>query len=173
MLMGASLGAFAHADVAELGDFGKQMVFLWSYPPATAEVPVYAAMRADLAASGEAALQPETLAANPIRSWIGLYALLWMIRDAKMTEFTRAGITAMLNDAKDVPMLGIFGDENWTPAQNHAGAFKRAGVNHWAIWRWDPAAKAASGHDGNFTKTATISFDEVLCGTPLGAPTGC
>ena len=63
-----------------------------------------------------------------MRSWIGLYALLKMIRDAKMQTFTRDGITAMLRKAKDVPMLGIFGDEKWTPNTNHAGLFKRAGT---------------------------------------------
>ena len=65
-----------------------------------------------------------------MRSWIGLYALLWMIRDAKMTDFTRDGITAMLQQAKDVPMLGMFGDENWTPDLDHPGIYKRAGINH-------------------------------------------
>ena len=35
-----------------------------------------------------------------MRSWIGLYALLRMIRDAEMTEFTREGITAMLEAAE-------------------------------------------------------------------------
>ncbi len=66
-------------------------------------------------------------------------------------------------------MLDIFGGENWTPALNHAGVFKRAGMNHWAIYRWDPEAEASAG-DGNFVESAVISFDEVLCGSPLGAP---
>ena len=76
LLIGASLGTFSQAAVAELGDFAEQMVFLWSFPPATADLPVYEALRADLAASGEEALQPENLKASPMRSWIGLYALL-------------------------------------------------------------------------------------------------
>ena len=79
------------ATVADLGDFAEQMVFLWSFPPATFDLPVYEALRADLAASGEESLQPENLKASPMRSWIGLYALLKMIRDAGMTEFTREG----------------------------------------------------------------------------------
>ena len=92
-LIGSSLGTFSHKNIADLGDFAKQMVFLWSFPPATAEVPVYEALRADLAASGDDALQPENLKASPMRSWIGLYALLKMMRDAKMTTFTREGIS--------------------------------------------------------------------------------
>ena len=94
LLIGSSLGTFGHATVADLGDFADQVVFLRSYPPATADLPVYEALRADLAASGEEALQPENLKASPMRSWIGLYALLKMIRDTEMTEFTGAGISA-------------------------------------------------------------------------------
>ena len=83
LLIGSSLGTFSHATVAELGDFAEQMVFLWSFAPATVDLPVYEALRADLAASGEESLQPENLKASPMRSWIGLYALLKMIRDAE------------------------------------------------------------------------------------------
>jgi hypothetical protein len=146
------------------------MVFLWAYPPATADLPVYKALRADLAASGNEQLQPENLKASPMRSWIGLYALLKMMRDAKMTEFTGDGITAMLKQAKDVPMLGIYGDENWTPDTNHPGLYKRAGMNHWATYKWDPNAEAVDGLKGNFVETSTMSFDETLCGSIFGAP---
>ena len=38
----------------------------------------------------------------------------------------------MLKKAKDVPMLDMYGGENWTPDVNHPGLFKRAGMNHWA-----------------------------------------
>jgi ABC-type branched-subunit amino acid transport system substrate-binding protein len=168
-LIGSSLGTFSHKSVADYGDFSKQMVFLWSYPPATADLPVYDALRADLAASGDEALQPENLKASPMRSWIGLYALLKMMRDAKMTTFTGEGISKMLNAAKDVPMLGIFGGENWTPSLNHPGIYKRAGTNHWAVYDWVPDATSPAGK-GNFVEKAKISFDEVLCGTIFGAP---
>ncbi len=47
----------------------------------------------------------------------------------------------MLQQAKDVPMLDMFGGENWTPNLNHPGLFKRAGIDHWAVYRWDPKAK--------------------------------
>ena len=115
------------------------MVFLSSFPPATVDLPVYEALRADLAASGEEALQPEEVKVTSMRSWIGLYSLLRMIRDAKMTEFTREGVMAMLQQAKDVPMLDMFGGENWTPDLNHPGTFQRAGINRWGVYRWDPA----------------------------------
>lgn len=168
--IGSSLGTFSHKTVADFGDFAKQMDFIWSFPPATVDVPVYQVLRADLAASGEEALQPENLKASPMRSWIGLYALLKMIRDADMKDFTRDGITKMLKNAKDVPMLDIFGGENWTPNKDHPGLYKRAGTNHWATYQWDPDAAAPDGLKGNFVEKAQISFDDVLCGTIFGAP---
>src|SRR3546814_9950324 len=73
------------------------MRFLWSFAPATADIPVYDALRADLAASGEEGLQVENLKASPMRSWIGLYALLHMLREAGGNDFTREGITDMLH----------------------------------------------------------------------------
>lgn len=171
MLIGSSLGSFSHTSVAELGDFADQMVFLWSFAPATFDLPVYEALRQDLAASGEESLQPANLKASPMRSWIGLYALLYMIRDADMTEFTRAGITEMLNQAQDVPMLDIYGGEDWTPDADHPGIFQRAGINRWSTWAWDPAAEAPVGLEGNFVAGSEIGFDETLCGSPFGAPT--
>jgi ABC-type branched-subunit amino acid transport system substrate-binding protein len=173
LLIGSSLSTLAHSTVAELGDFSDQLVFLHSFPPATYDLPVYEALRDDLSAAGEESLRPERLQATAMRSWIGLYALLRMIRDTGMTEFTREGLSTMLDEAAEVPMLGIFGGEDWTPSLNHPGIFQRAGTNHWAIWRWDPEAEAPNGLEGNFVEGAAISFDDVLCGTPLGAPEPC
>ena len=168
-----SLGTFPHSSVAELGDYADKMLFLSAFPPATVGgIPVYEALLDDLAASGNEQLQPENLKTSPMRSWIGLYALLKMIRDAGMTEFTREGITQILQEAKDVPMLGMYGDENWTPNLDHPGIFKRAGMNHWAVYEWDPDATSIAG-DGNFVEVSTMNFDEVLCGSPFGAPEPC
>ena len=173
LLIGSSLSTLSHSAVADLGDFAHQLVFLHSYPPATYDLPVYRALRADLAASGKDALQPGNLQATAMRSWIGLYALLWMIRQSGTKDFTRVGITQMLRQSKDVPMLGMFNGENWTPALDHVGLFKRAGTNHWAVWRWNPKAKAPDGLTGNFVPGANVDFDTVMCGTPIGAPGPC
>jgi ABC-type branched-subunit amino acid transport system substrate-binding protein len=173
LAIGASLGSFGHSTVAELGDFAEQMVFLWSYAPATFDLPVYEALRADLAASGEDSLQPENLKASPMRSWLGLYALLYMLREEGTTDFTREGITAMLQASGPVPMLDVFGGEDWTPNAGHPGAFARAGTNHWQVWAWDPDAEAPGGLEGNFVPGAEINFDEVLCGSPFGGPEPC
>ena len=152
LLIGSSLSTLGHSTAAELGDFADQVVFLHSFPPATYDLPVYEALRDDLSASGEESLQPENLQATAMRSWIGLYALLWMIRDTGMTEFTREGVSTMLDEATDVPMLGIFGGEDWTPSLNHPGVFQRAGTNHWAIWRWDPEADGAERARGELRR---------------------
>ena len=142
------------------------------FPPATVDLPVYKALRNDLVASGDQTIDPEKVSINAMRSWIGLYALLRMIRDAGMKDFTREGITTMLQNAKDVPMLDMFGGQNWTPNLDHPGAFKRAGIDATKVYRWDPDAHAA-GFDGNYVETATISFDKTLCGSPLGGPKPC
>lgn len=173
-VIGSSPGTFSQQTLRGMGKFAEHMTFLWSFLPATVDLPVYEALRADLAASGEKALQPENLTVSPMRSWIGLYALLKMIRDAHLTTFSRDSITTLLKQAKDVPMLGMFGPENWTPNTDHPGIYKRAGTNYWATWRWDRNAPAPDGlANGNFVKVSELSFDKVLCGTIFGAPTGC
>jgi hypothetical protein len=149
------------------------MVFLGPYPPATFDLPVYDVLRADLAASGDDALQPANLKSSPMRSWIGLYALLQILRTDGTTEFTREGIRASVEAAVDVPMLGIFGDATWTPDLDHQGLFQRAGIPDWFVFSWDPEAEGPDGLTGNFVQESTINFDEVLCGSPLGAPEPC
>jgi hypothetical protein len=144
------------------------MALMWSFPPATADLPVYEALRSDLAASGEDGLQPENLKASPMRSWIGLYGLLWMLRDANVTDLNRETIKATIEAAHDVPMLDMFGGEDWTPDTDHPGMFQRAGMNHWASYEWDP--DASGEFDGNFVEIGEMSFDEVLCGSMFGAP---
>jgi ABC-type branched-subunit amino acid transport system substrate-binding protein len=166
----SALGTFAYEDLVEFGDFAEQVVLASSFPPATFDLPVYKALRQDLAASGDAALQPEAMRTSPMRSWIGLYALLKMIRDAKLTTFTREGMTEMLKAAKDVPMLDMFGGENWTPDTNHEGLFKRAGMNQWAVWNWDPNGDWNGEKEGNFVKGKVINWDELMCGSIFGAP---
>jgi len=173
MLFGSSLGSFPHAAVKDLGEFSGQMVFATSYPPATIDLPVYKAMRADLAASGDKALQPASLRVSSVHSWVGMYGLLWMLRNAKMTDFSREGVTKMLKESPEVPMLGIFGDENWQPNEDHPGLFKRAGTNHWGFYKWDADAPAPDGLKGNFVESGDANFDELLCGSPLGAPEPC
>ena len=95
-----------------------------------------------------------------------------MIRDTDDDRVhPRRHVRRCSTQATDVPMLDMFGGEDWTPSLNHPGVFQRAGTNHWAVWRWDPEASAPNGLEGNFVEGAEISFDEVMCGTPLGAPT--
>ena len=41
------------------------------------------------------------------------------------------------------------------------------------MWGWDPEAEAPDRLEGNFVEGAAISFDDVLCGSPFGAPEPC
>jgi ABC-type branched-subunit amino acid transport system substrate-binding protein len=170
LLIGAP--AFSHGAMAEYGDYAKQLRMLSPFPPASVDLPVYKALRNDLNASGDSTIEPENVSINAMRSWIGLYALLRMIRDTGMKDFTREGITTMLQNAKDVPMLDMFGGQNWTPNLEHPGLFKRAGIDGTKAYRWDPDVHTG-GFDGNFVETASVSFDKTLCGSPLGAPGPC
>jgi len=169
----ATLGSFPADAVEGFGEFSEHMLFLSAFPPATFDLPVYEALRADLAASGKDALQPGQLKVTSMRSWIGLYALLRMIRDAGLTDFTRANITTMLQEAEEVPMLDIFGGEDWTPNKVHEGAFQRVGTSHWGVFKWDLDAENPVGLDGNFVQVATLDWNEVVCGSPFGAPPPC
>jgi hypothetical protein len=165
---------FPHERMTELGEAADRVVMVSSMPPPTSlDVPVYDVLRADLAAADDRDLAPENIDGFAVRSWIGLYALLHMIRDAGMTDFTRDGISTMLQGAREVPMLGIYGDESWTPNQNHPGLFQRAGTNHWAVYRWDRDAEAPGHLKGNFVKVSQFSFDDVLCGSALGGAEPC
>ena len=66
-------------------------------------------------------------------------------------------------------MLDMFGGEDWTPDTDHPGMFKRAGMNHWATYEWDPEAEGELR--GQLRRgLAMLSFDEVLCGSLFGAP---
>ena len=107
-----------------------------------------------------------------MRSWIGLYALLKMIRDAKMTTFTREGITTMLNEAKDVPMLDIFGGENWTPRTTTPASTSGPGPTTGPPTSGIPTPRRRTGSRATSSRPRRSSFDEVLCGSIFGAPAG-
>ena len=106
-----------------------------------------------------------------MRSWIGLYALLKMIRDAKMTTFTREGISHDAERGEGRPDAGHLRRRGLDavarpPRHLQAGRAPTTGPTY----TWDANAKAPDGLEGNFVEKSQISFDEVLCGTIFGAP---
>ena len=161
------MGTFHYADVASLGDFAEQMVLNGSNVPATADVPVMDVLRSDLAASGEEALQPRNLKATPMRSWMGLYALLTIIRTSGTEDFSRANLTSLIKTSGPIDMLDLTAD--WTPDTTNPGTFPRTGNGHYAFYRWDPEAEF-DGTDGNFKQTSELNFNALVCGSPIGAP---
>jgi branched-chain amino acid transport system substrate-binding protein len=168
LLISASLGTLPYADMVSLGDFADQIILNSSSPPATADVPVLAAVLDDLAASGADFLQPETLKATPMHSWIGLYALLSIIRTAGTEDFSRTNITSLIEASGEIDMLGLTAP--WTPNVANPGAFPRTGNGFYAFWRWDPAADFDGNGEGNFVAAGEVDFQELLCGSALGAP---
>ena len=71
-----------------------------------------------------------------------------------------------------MPMLDMFGGEDWTPDTDHPGLFMRAGMNHWATYRWDPEAEGRRSRRQLGRRPSTVSLDEVVCGSIFGAPPG-
>jgi ABC-type nitrate/sulfonate/bicarbonate transport system substrate-binding protein len=128
--------------------------------------PVTNIAREDLAITGKEELTGANIKASPFRSWIGLYALLYMIREAGLTEFTKESLTATIEASGEIPMLGLTRD--WTPKTDHAGAFARIGNGQYYFYQFDAESV---GFDGEpiYTLIGEGDIDEALCGT-LGGP---
>ena len=102
-----------------------------------------------------------------MHSWIGLYALLDILRTAGTEDFSRANLTSLIEASGPIDMLGLTTD--WTPDTDNPGTFPRTGNGYYAFWRWDPDAEF-DGADGNLVKAGEVDFNDLLCGSPLGAP---
>ncbi len=167
LVFSTSLGTLPYQDLADLGDFAGQVVLNGSNPPATADVPAVQALVADLAVSGEEVLQPRALKTSPMHSWIGLYALLTILREAGTEDFSRANLTGLIEASGPIDMLGLTAD--WTPDTDNPGTFPRTGNGYYSFWSWDPDAEF-DGTSGDFVQTSEIDFNDLLCGSTLGAP---
>lgn len=167
LLYSTSLGSLPYGDVAALGDYAENILLNAGNPPATFDDPIMDVITADLAATGVEALQRENLKTSPIRSWIGLYALLTIIRETGTEDFSRANLKAIIEASGPIDMLGLTDD--WTPLTNNPGAFPRSGNGFYSFWGWDPEAEF-EGNAGNFVQLGEGNLIEVLCGSPLGGP---
>lgn len=167
LVFSTSLGTLPYRDLVELGDFADQLVLNGSIPPATADLPAVRVLVADLAASGEDELQPEALKQSAMKSWVGLYALLDILRTAETEDFSRANVTALIEASGPIDMLGLTTD--WTPRTDNPGAFPRTGNGYYSFWRWDDAASWGDA-SGNLAQTGEANLIDILCGSPLGAP---
>jgi len=137
-----SLGSVSRQDIASFGDFANHLVFNGELPPATADpepYPLLAVARRDLAASDEPVLQPDTLTNASLKSWVYLYALISMIRDAGLTEITPATVTATLQEATDVDLGGL--SPPWTPDATSEGLFRRVSNPWYWTATWDADAE--------------------------------
>jgi ABC-type branched-subunit amino acid transport system substrate-binding protein len=167
LVFSTSLGTLPYQDLADLGDFADQVILNGSTPPATADDEVVRALVADLAVSGEDVLQPRQLKSSPLHSWIGLYALLTILRDSGTEDFSRRNLTDLIESSGPIDMLGLTAD--WTPDTDNPGTFPRTGNGYYSFWRWDPEAEF-DGTPGNLVQSSEVDFNELLCGTTLGAP---
>lgn len=158
LVFSGSLGTFPASDMASLGEYASRVILNAAVPPAGADLPVIDVLTADLGASGLEPLQRENMKSSPMRSWVGLYALLKIIRDSGTEDFSRESITALIDGSGPIPMAGLMKD--WTPKLDHPGLWLRA-TGDYTFWAWDDAAQS-------FTEKSQANWDVVICGTPFG-----
>jgi ABC-type branched-subunit amino acid transport system substrate-binding protein len=136
-----SLGSVSQQDVAEFGDFADQLVFNGELPASSVDpepYPLLAVATRELAASGEERLQPDTMTNASLKSWVYMYALVKMVRDAGITDITPASVTEVLNAATDVDMGDL--TPPWTPNATSDGIFERVSQPYYWTATWDGEA---------------------------------
>jgi ABC-type branched-subunit amino acid transport system substrate-binding protein len=161
LLYSSSLGTFPLSDIESLGDYASRVYLNAAIPPAGADLPIVDQLVADLEASGIEALQRPNMKSSPMRSWVGLYALLQILRADGTEDFSRENVKALIEASGPIPMGDLMPD--WTPKLDHAGLWVRTGAGPYAFWAYDAAAKAMA-------KTSDAIWDELICGSPIGAP---
>jgi branched-chain amino acid transport system substrate-binding protein len=171
LLYSGSLGTFPWTDIQGLGDYAERLILNGVVQPATADLPAMDVLAADLAASGIDALQRPNLKTSPIRSWLGLYALLQIIRESGTEDFSRENLRTLAEGATDIPMLGLQAD--WTPnAQAESGAWTRYGDAEYFFYKMDFGLQF-NGEDGNWTELSSASFEDTICGSLVGGTEPC
>lgn len=137
-----SLGSVTRQDIIDFGDFADNFVFNSLVPAATSDpepYPLLSVAVSELAASGEKFLQPDTMTESSLMSWVYLYALVKMTRDAGLTDITRETLTEMLNSATDVDMGNL--TPPWTPNLESDGIFLRVSQPYYWTASWDSEAE--------------------------------
>ncbi len=149
-----SLGTFGRKDMRDLGDFASQVYLNAELPPVTADQqrwPILADVIADLSASGDPALQAETLKSSPVRSWVAMYSLVKIVQDfGKPDDVSKEAITAAMKAAKDVDHFGLI--PPWTPDKSITGPgpLSRISQPWYYVTKWDSAKKDFTVLDSQF-----------------------
>ncbi len=160
LVFSASLGTFGRSDITDIGDYASHMRFNAAVPPATFDTPALGQIAADLEAnSDDERLQRNNLKASPMRSWIGLYAFIYMLREAQLSEITAATVLEATEAVQSIPMLGLIPD--WTPGTNADTAFVSVSQPVYRFWSWD-GAEEFDGEAGNFVQIGEGDFNEVI-----------
>ncbi len=160
LVFSVSLGTFGRSDIAEIGDYASHMVFNAAVPPASFDTPVLDVLTAELEAnSDDERLQRNNLKSSPMRSWIGLYAFIYMLREAQLTEVTPATVLEATEAVQSIPMLDLIPD--WTPGTNADTAFTSVSQPAYRFWSWDGSAEF-DGEAGNYVQIGEGDFNEVI-----------
>lgn len=168
MKISGSMGTFPLSDIRSIGDYAANIILNSENTPIYENDAISAVARADIESTGVAELTGANIKNSPYRSWIGLYALLYILRQAQTEDFSRANIKALIEASGVIPMLGLTAD--WTPVTNHPGAWLRLGNGDYRFYQLDPTiTDTFDGEPGAFVKIGVADMDELLCGT-LGGP---
>jgi ABC-type branched-subunit amino acid transport system substrate-binding protein len=142
--LSSSWGTFSQRGVTQLPDtISKNMAFTDAVPPVVADSPrwpVFNVIIDDFKASGKADLAAGSITAQATNGWLSVYALVKVMRGAKPTTITRAGVKKAFDQAKNIPMFKLI--PAWTPSQQSTNpVFK--GISNPMYWtgHWDADKK--------------------------------
>jgi hypothetical protein len=141
----ASWGTFSQKAVTDMPeDIAKNFAFTDAVPPfvnsTPSKWPIQEVMVEDFKASGKPNLERDSLNVEPAASWLAVYALVKVMRDAKATTVTRQTVKAAFDKAKDIPMFDL--TPPWTPSKQSTNAvFKGISNSHYWTGHWDPDKK--------------------------------
>ncbi len=120
------------------------MAFTDAVPPVVTSTPnkwpIFNVIVDDFKASGKPNLARDTITAQATNSWLSVYALIKVMRDAKATDITRATVKSAFDAATDVPMFDLV--PPWTPAKQSTNAIFK-GISNPNYWtgHWDAGKK--------------------------------
>jgi branched-chain amino acid transport system substrate-binding protein len=159
MTFSGSLGTFGRGDIAKFGDFASQLYFNAELPPVTGDQkrwPILADIIRDLSASGDPALQADTIKSSPVRSWVAVYSLVTIVEKFGTPDnVSKQAVKAAMDAAKDVDHFGLI--PPWTPNLTIApGAFSRISNPWYYVMTWDSSAKQFKVLDKQFNVLAEL-----------------
>jgi ABC-type branched-subunit amino acid transport system substrate-binding protein len=135
-----SWGTFSQSAVESLPEeIANNTAYSDAVPPVATNLtrwPIYNVVLDDFKESGKPALTSENVTAQSINGWLGVYALIKVMRDSGATDITRASVKQAFDQAQNVPVFNLM--PPWTPSKQSANAIFK-GISNPNYWTgtWD------------------------------------